>query len=66
MSLKLLIYLLVMPFVFWSVASLRLEVLFKKNKEQQIIVFYVLITLGITYLVVNFIFDFYEVSRFIY
>jgi uncharacterized integral membrane protein (TIGR02327 family) len=65
-SLKFFIYLLVIPFVFWVVESLRIEQIFKKNRRNQILVFYVLLTLGISYLVVNFIYDFYEVSRIIY
>lgn len=66
MSIKFLLYLLVFPFVCWAVEGLRLEVLFKKNKGYQIIFFYVFVTLGVTYLVVNFIYDFYDVSRLIY
>lgn len=66
MDVKLILYLLVLPFALWVVESLRIEHLFKKGRSRQIIVVYVLLTIGFTYLVVNFIYDFYEVSRILY
>ncbi len=66
MDVKLILYILVLPFTFWAVESLRIEHLFKKGRSSQIIVTYVLLTIGLTYLAVNFIYDFYEVSRILY
>ena len=66
MSAKLMLYIIILPFSLWVVESLRIEHLFKKNRTKQIIFFYVLVTLGMTYLVVNFIYDFYDVTRIIY
>ncbi len=66
MNIMLLIYITVIPFVLWVVESMRIESIFKKNRTKQIIVFYVMLTLGISYLVANFLYDFYEVSRILY
>ncbi|MDD2469511.1 MAG: DUF1146 domain-containing protein [Bacilli bacterium] len=65
MNVKTLLYIIVVPFTIWITSSMKLEFLFKKNRTMQIIAFYVFISLGISYLVVNFIYDFYEVSRMI-
>jgi uncharacterized membrane protein YwzB len=45
---------------------MNLERFFKKNRITAIIMFYVFISLGMAYLVVNFLYDFYEVSKIIY
>ena len=45
--------------------SLNLEGLFKKNHVNQIKLFYVFVSLSISYLVVNFLYDFYLVSQII-
>jgi uncharacterized membrane protein YwzB len=66
MNVKTILYIIVVPISIWITTSLRLEQIFKKNKTTQIITFYLFISLGISYLVVNFIYDFYEVSKIIY
>ncbi len=63
MNIKLLLYIIIVPFTIWVISSIRLDPLFKKNHTRQIIMCYVLLSLGLSYLVVNFIYDFYEVSR---
>ncbi|HHX16570.1 MAG TPA: DUF1146 domain-containing protein [Mollicutes bacterium] len=65
MNIKEILYLLIVPFSIWVVSALKIEHFFKKNHTMQIIVFYLFLSLGISYLVVNFIYDFYEVSRII-
>lgn len=65
MSIKFILYLIIIPVVMWVITPMNFEKLFKKNKTNEITLFYVLITLGISYLVVNFIYDVYEVSIFI-
>lgn len=66
MNIKTILYILIVPISVWITSSMRLEQIFKKNQSIQIIILYVFISLGIAYLVVNFIYDFYEVSRIIY
>jgi len=65
MNVKTILYILIVPLTIWITSSMRLEHLFKKNQTNQIILFYLFLSLGISYLVVNFIYDFYEVSRII-
>lgn len=65
MNIKMLLYIIMTPTSIWIISSMNLEKIFKKNKTMQIIMFYVFVSLGITYLVVNYMYDFYEVSRII-
>lgn len=62
MNIKLLLYIIVVPIIIWIMTAIRLEHLFKKNQRMQIVLFYVFVSIGISYLVVNFIYEFYEVS----
>lgn len=65
MNIKFYLYILVVPFVIWTMMSLNLDGLFKKNHVNQIKLFYVFVSLSISYLVVNFLYDFYLVSQII-
>jgi uncharacterized membrane protein YwzB len=65
MNVKTILYILIVPITILIVSSMRLEFIFKKNQTLAIIIFYLFVSLGISYLVVNFIYDFYEVSRII-
>lgn len=65
MNVKTILYIIIVPLTIWITSSMKLEQLFKKNKINQIVMFYLFVSLGISYLVVNFIYDFYEVSRII-
>ncbi len=65
MNIKFYLYILVVPFVIWTMVSLNLDGLFKKNHVNQIKLFYVFVSLSISYLVVNFLYDFYLVSQII-
>jgi uncharacterized integral membrane protein (TIGR02327 family) len=65
MNIKTILYIIIVPFSIWIVTSMRLEQLFKKGRISQIVLFNVFVSLGIAYLVVNFLYDFYEVSRII-
>ena len=62
MNIKLLLYIIVVPIIIWIMAAMKLEHLFKQNQRMQIVLFYVFTSMGISYLVVNFIYEFYEVS----
>ena len=63
MSARQILYIIITPLIVWVLQSLKIDHLFKKNKKEQIIVLYVLITLSISYLVVNFIMDFYGIIK---
>jgi len=62
MNIKILIYLFVLPFTIWSVSSINVEKIFKKNSLNQIRIFYLLISFSLSYLVTNFILDFYKLT----
>lgn len=55
---KFVIYLIVMPLVIYVMDSVNINVIFKKNKANQARIFYILLVFGLSYLVVNFLYDF--------
>lgn len=63
MSVKYFIYILVGILVIWSFDSLNINSLFKKNRVLQARVLYFMLALSMTYLVTNFIWDFFTVSK---
>ena len=63
MSAKYFIYILVGILVIWSFDSLIINSLFKKNRVLQARVLYFMLALSMTYLVTNFIWDFFTVSK---
>ena len=64
MQIKLILYFLILPLTLWSVTSLNIDRFFRRGYVNQIKCFYLLISLSISYLVVNFLYDFYLVSKF--
>jgi len=56
--LKLVIYIIVFPFSIWVIDAINLNSIFKKNKINQAKVCYCMLIFILTYLVVNFIYDF--------
>lgn len=65
MTLKGILYLVAVPISIWALDSLNIENKFKKNRYYQARVLYVMIAISLSYLVVNFFFDFYTYSKFI-
>lgn len=63
MSAKYFIYILVGILVIWSFDSLNINSLFKKNRVLQARVLYFMLALSMIYLVTNFIWDFFTVSK---
>ena len=63
MSAKYFIYILVGILVILSFDSLNINSLFKKNRVLQARVLYFMLALSMTYLVTNFIWDFFTVSK---
>ena len=64
MQIKLILYFLILPLTLWSVTSLNIDRFFRRGYVNQIKCFYLLISLSLSYLVVNFLYDFYLVSKF--
>lgn len=52
------IYLIVMAIVIWTLDSINMNSIFKKNKEYQAKVFYIILVFSLTYLTSNFIISF--------
>lgn len=52
------LYIIVLPFMVWLLDSVQLNVLFKKNRVLQARFFYIVIVFILSYLLVNFIYDF--------
>ena len=63
MNIKFYLYFLIVPLTMWTLISLNIEKYFKKGHINQIKCFYLLITFALSYLVVNFLYDFYIVSK---
>lgn len=55
---KPIVYLVVMPFVFWALDSVSIKNIFKKNRIYQARLFYLFLTMALSYLVVQFLYDF--------
>ena len=52
------IYLFVMSFVFWALDSVSIKNIFKKNRIYQARLLYLFLAMALSYLVVQFLFDF--------
>ena len=63
MSVKTIIYFGVAILVIWSLDSVNINHIFKKNKEMQAKVFYMLLAFALIYLIINFIWDFFLASK---
>lgn len=59
MSVKFYIYIFVTILVVWSMDSININQIFKKNKVFQARLFYFLLVLAMIYLVTNFLYDFF-------
>lgn len=65
MNYRTILYIIVVPLTIWAMDSVRINEIFKKNKIMQARVFYLLLCLGLSYLVVNFLCDFFISYKFI-
>lgn len=59
MSVKVLLYLITTPIVLYSLDSVNINQILKKNKIFQARVFYLILALCIIFLLTNFIYDFF-------
>ena len=57
MSGKFVIYIIVSILVIWSLESININGIFKKNRVYQATTFYFLLALSMIYLVTNFVYD---------
>ena len=59
MSIKLVLYCIFIPFSIWIIKSTNIDKIFKKNSIMQIHCLYIMLSLILSYLVVNFLIDIY-------
>ena len=65
MNIKTILYIIVVPITIWALESLNINHFFKKNRYYQARFIYLNLSLGLSYLVVNFFYDFFLNSKFI-
>lgn len=65
MTPKLFLYVFITLVVVWTMDGLNINFIFKKNRVAQARVFYLLVTLSLSYLVTNFVYDFFLSSQFL-
>lgn len=62
MSVKYFLYILVTILVIWSLDSININAIFKKNRIKQSKMFYFFLAISLIYLVTNFLWDIYETT----
>ena len=55
---KFLLYIIILPLVIWAVDGININSIFKKHRIYQARVIYIIIIFPLTYLTVNFMYDF--------
>lgn len=65
MSVKLILYCFVLPITIWAIESFDLNRFFKKGRIFQAQLLYFILSLGLSYLVVNFCYDVFLSSKII-
>lgn len=65
MTIKSLLYLVTVPIVLWALDSIQLNQIFKKNRYHQSRLVYLILTFALSYLTVNFFYDFFMYTKII-
>ena len=65
MTVKAILYLVTVPMVIWALDGINLNQIFKKNRYHQARLVYLILTLALSYLVVNFFYDFFMYTKII-
>mgnify|MGYP002626303704 CR=1 FL=1 len=63
MSIKTILYIIFVPLSIWALDAINIENKFKKNRYYQSRVLYLLISFALSYLVVNFFYDFFVYTK---
>lgn len=56
---KVVLYIILFPFTIWAMEGLDLNKLFKQNRVIQARIMYLMIAMSISYLITNFLYDFF-------
>lgn len=65
MNIKIILYCLMIPLSIWALDSINMSNIFKKNKYYASRFLYLFLALSLSYLVVNFFYDFFLNFKFI-
>ena len=65
MTIKTILYLVITPSVIWALDSINITNVFKKNRYYQARALYFIISMALSYLTVNFLYDFFTYSKII-
>lgn len=65
MYIKAILYVVTVIIAIWALDSVKIDNLFKKNKYYASRVLYLMVSMALAYLVVNFLYDFFMFSKFI-
>lgn len=65
MTTKTILYIIFIPIVLWALDSININGIFKKNRYYQARLCYLILTLILSYLLVNFIVDFTNYTKLI-
>lgn len=64
MNIKTILYLVSVPLSLWALDSINIQNIFKKNRKYQATLLYLFVGLSLSYLAVNFFYDFFLNSKF--
>ena len=65
MTIKAMLYIIILPFSFLAIESLNIQNVFKKNRYYQARILFMFLAMALSYLVVNFLYDFFISTRII-
>ena len=65
LNIKTILYIIIVPLSIWALDALNIENKFKKNRYYQSRVLYLMLSISLSYLVVNFLYDFFLYTKFI-
>ena len=63
MNIKVILYIVIVPLTIYILEGLNINHIFKKNRVVQATLFYLFSTICISYLVVNFLYDFFIFTK---
>lgn len=63
MNVKIILYIVFTPIVLYTLEGVRINNIFKQNRIIQATLFYMIVTLSLTYLLVNFLYDFFIYTK---
>lgn len=64
-NIKTILYIIAVPLSIWALDALNIENKFKKNRYYQSRLLYLMLSISLSYLVVNFLYDFFLYSKFV-